>query len=177
MPDAAPETGADSPRSGTPAASGASASDDAGHSLINRELSLLAFNRRVLEQAKDGSTPLLERLRFLTICSTNLDEFFEIRVSGLRQQIAAGVEKRGPDGLTAQQALRAIYADAPEQAISIKEVHTLQTPETDDCHGRVVCPEFPGTHVDFGLDYKVGGLHDLLQKGIELLDQALSDKD
>src|SRR5689334_5664252 len=60
---------------------------------VNRELSLLEFERRVLAQARDPSTPLLERLRFLTICSTNLDEFFEIRVSGLRQHEAAGVSR------------------------------------------------------------------------------------
>ena len=66
---------------------------------INRELSLLEFERRVLAQARDPAMPLLERLRFLTICSTNLDEFFEIRVAGLRQQDALGVSKPGPDGL------------------------------------------------------------------------------
>ena len=65
---------------------------------INRELSLLEFNCRVLELAKDKKTPLLERLRFLCISSTNLDEFFEIRVAGLRQKIAAGTNQVNSDG-------------------------------------------------------------------------------
>ncbi len=78
----------------------------------NRELSLLEFNRRVLEQAKDASTPLLERLRFLTICSTNLDEFFEIRVSGLKQQVAFAVTDAGPDGLTPQETLQRVSVEA-----------------------------------------------------------------
>jgi polyphosphate kinase len=81
---------------------------------INRELSLLEFERRVLAQARDPSMPLLERLRFLTICSTNLDEFFEIRVAGLKQQAAAGVSATGPDGLTPQEALARIEPVAHE---------------------------------------------------------------
>src|SRR5438045_5090522 len=75
---------------------------------VNRELSLLEFNLRVLEQAKDPNTPLLERLRFLTICSTNLDEFFEIRVSGLKQQVAFQMTAAGPDGLTPQETLQRV---------------------------------------------------------------------
>ena len=65
---------------------------------INRELSLLAFHRRVLAQAEDESVPLLERLRFLAISTTNVDEFFEVRVGKLRQQIALGLEAPGVDG-------------------------------------------------------------------------------
>jgi polyphosphate kinase len=81
---------------------------------VNRELSLLEFERRVLAQARDPETPLLERLRFLTICSTNLDEFFEIRVSGLRQHEAAGVSRPGPDGLVPQETLARIGPTAHE---------------------------------------------------------------
>jgi polyphosphate kinase len=79
---------------------------------LNRELSLLAFNERVLEQAKDPRTPLLERLRFLCISSSNLDEFFEIRVGGLEQQLALGMGKPGPDGLTTPEMLEAVSAAA-----------------------------------------------------------------
>jgi len=75
---------------------------------INRELSLLEFNRRVLEQARDPSVPLLERLRFLCITSSNLDEFFEIRVAGLKQQVAYGASQRGPDNLSPQEQLSRI---------------------------------------------------------------------
>lgn len=75
---------------------------------INRELSQLEFNRRVLAQAKDDELPLLERLRFLCIASSVLDEFFEIRVAGLKQQEAYGATKRGPDNMSPSEQLRAI---------------------------------------------------------------------
>jgi polyphosphate kinase len=67
---------------------------------LNRELSLLAFNRRVLAQAADDRVPLLERLRFLCIVSSNLDEFFEIRVAGLKEQIKLGSHTVGADGVS-----------------------------------------------------------------------------
>lgn len=75
---------------------------------INRELSWLEFNQRVLDQAKDPAVPLLERLKFLCIVSSNLDEFFEVRVAGLKQVQLAGATDHGPDGLTASQQLAAI---------------------------------------------------------------------
>jgi len=75
---------------------------------INRELSLLEFNRRVLEQAQDKSVPLLERLRFLCISSTNLDEFFEIRVAGLKEQVKYGSVQTGSDNMTPVELLKRI---------------------------------------------------------------------
>src|SRR6186713_3211483 len=76
---------------------------------INRELSLLEFNGRVLAQALDEKVPLLERLRFLCISSNNLDEFFEIRVAGLKQRLELGSDQPGADGLTVTEQLQAIH--------------------------------------------------------------------
>ncbi|MBV9490554.1 MAG: RNA degradosome polyphosphate kinase, partial [Verrucomicrobia bacterium] len=81
--------------------------DDPAH-FINRELSWLEFNQRVLEEAQDPSNPLLERVKFLCIVSSNLDEFFEVRVAGLHQQRLNHVNQTGPDGLSPQEQLRAI---------------------------------------------------------------------
>ncbi len=75
---------------------------------INRELSWLEFNQRVLDEALDGKNPLLERVKFFCIVSSNLDEFFEVRVAGIKQQIESDVVERTMDGLTASETFRAV---------------------------------------------------------------------
>jgi polyphosphate kinase len=78
---------------------------------LNRELSWLAFNARVLHEALDARVPLLERVKFLAIFSANLDEFYMVRIAGLRRQVAAGVLHTPPDGLTPQEQLDALYVE------------------------------------------------------------------
>jgi polyphosphate kinase len=79
---------------------------------VNRELGLLAFQRRVLEEAEDPGNPLLERVKFLAILGSNLDEFFMVRVAGLKQQVEAGVAEVSPDGRTPAQQLDAVREQA-----------------------------------------------------------------
>ena len=79
---------------------------------LNRELGQLAFNRRVLAQAENAALPLLERLKYLCIVSSNLDEFFEIRVAGLQEQIKLGVLTAGADGMTPKQTLKLVREQA-----------------------------------------------------------------
>jgi len=75
---------------------------------INRELSWLAFNQRVLEEAVDATSPLVERLKFAIIVASNLDEFFMVRVAGLHDQVDAGIDARGVDGLSPSETLERI---------------------------------------------------------------------
>lgn len=104
---------------------------------IHRELSLLEFNIRVLDQALDEATPLLERLKFLLIFSSNLDEFFEIRVAGLKKQIAFAREQAGADGLLPHQALAQI-SDIVHQQVSRQYaiLNDILLPEMEKHHIR-----------------------------------------
>jgi polyphosphate kinase len=104
MPEAQATAGIEEPNSAVAppeAAQGAHERFSNSKNFINRELSWLEFNRRVLEEAQDQRQPLIERVKFLTIFSSNLDEFFEIRVAGIKQQIESETSDVGPDGLSA----------------------------------------------------------------------------
>ena len=96
---------------------------------FNRESSWLEFNRRVLEEALDPSVPLLERVKFMGITHTNLDEFFEVRVAGLKQQIESESAERTPDGLSAGECLREVT----------RRVRAL-VQEADRCWSRDLAP-------------------------------------
>src|SRR3954451_3994100 len=89
--------------------------DASSHTLLNRELSWLELNKRVLELAADPAEPLLERVKFLSIFSSNLDEFFMVRVAGLLDQVVARVNIVSPDGRTPQQVLAEVRERVLEQ--------------------------------------------------------------
>jgi polyphosphate kinase len=89
---------------------------------LNRELTWLAFNRRVLNEAEDERNPLLERLKFLAIVSSNLDEFFMKRIGGLKQQVGAGMTKKTVDGRSPREQISECYTLVREQEIRQREV-------------------------------------------------------
>jgi polyphosphate kinase len=107
-------------------------------SYINRELSLIEFNRRVLEQAADTNTPILERLRFLCISCTNLDEFFEVRIASLKQRHEIGAPAPGPDTMTPEQLLDEIRQRA---LILVKQQYQLLN--------EAILPELAKQHIRF----------------------------
>jgi polyphosphate kinase len=108
---------------------------------FNRELSWLAFNRRVLEEACNPHHPLLERVRFLSISANNLDEFFMVRVAGLKAHQTMGVEELSDDGMTVAQQLAAISADADRLVTSQHEVWRTLQGELDGAGMRVIADE------------------------------------
>ena len=105
---------------------------------VNRELSLLEFQRRVLEEAQDENNPLLERLKFISIFGSNMDEFFMVRVSGIRKQVEAQITEVSPDGMTPREQLAAIR----KQAMELYE-------EAQQCLSRKLLPKLDkaGIHV------------------------------
>ena len=97
-----------------------------GDRYLNRELSWLEFNARVLAIAEDASLPVLERVKFVAIFANNLDEFFQVRVAGLQEQVEAGVQKASPDGRTPAEQLEGIRARSRELATRAAELFTSE---------------------------------------------------
>ncbi len=119
---------------------------DSPELFVNREVSWLQFNERVLELAEDERTPLLERLKFLAIYAANLDEFFMVRVAGLHDQVDAGIDARGPDGLSARETLVEImgqvadlgrrharaWEEGVRRALAEQDIRVVDIPDCSD---------------------------------------------
>ncbi len=109
---------------------------------LNRELSLLAFHRRVLAMAEDESLPLLERLRFLCISSANLDEFYEVRVAVIKKKISLGITTTGVDQADPRELLRTIrervreMVDSQYRLLNEALIPALAEENSCTCHGR-----------------------------------------
>jgi polyphosphate kinase len=118
--------------------------------LLNRELSWLAFDQRVLEEAQNPRHPLLERVRFLSITASNLDEFFMVRVAGLKQQVMAGVVTLSPDGLTPAQQLAAIRERVQEMMVTARNIWHALRQELRECGIAVIdTPELIGEELEW----------------------------
>ena len=107
---------------------------------FNRELSWLEFNERVLEEAVDESNPLLERLKFLAIFSTNLDEFMMIRYAGLKEQVAAGIARASFDGMTPAEQLQAIATELHPMVTRHRHVLARNVLPALEKHGLSIVP-------------------------------------
>lgn len=128
---------------------------------LNREISWLEFNRRVLHEARDQRIPLLERVKFLSIFSSNLDEFFQVRVAGLRQQVAAHLSDLTPDGMSPEEQLRTIAVRVRElvqdhgtcltgeviPALAERGVHLITHPEDLSADDRSYLEHYFTSHV------------------------------
>jgi len=125
---------------------------------INRELSMLEFQRRVLQEAWDPKNPLLERVKFLAILGSNLDEFFMVRVSGLRKQVAAGVIDTPADGMT-----------PAEQLAEVRKVAWELMSEARECLNKDILPQLTEAGIEI-LQYD-----DLSQKQKSAVDQYFED--
>jgi polyphosphate kinase len=132
---------AQSAPSASPSVSAPETSQAESSPYFNRELSWLAFNRRVLEEACTARHPLLERLRFLSISASNLDEFFMVRVAGLKAHQAIGVEELSPEGFTVAQQLAAIMVEADRLVTSQHEVWASLQTDLDVAGMHVVADE------------------------------------
>ena len=121
---------------------------------VNRELSLLAFQRRVLEEAKSSANPLLERVKFLSILGSNLDEFFMVRVAGLKQQLDARIQETGADGMTPAQQLEAIREEVQSIFTEAHECRRQLFAELDKHHIRILdYPHLSASQKDFVDEY------------------------